>query len=157
MLKEEEVYNGAKRWLNNNGFIVVAGQPAKGVDHLPVIEIKKPSGDKGSKDSYKPDLIAYRLKDSAFCIVECKPKYNEGDYEKICSVLASAERKNAFYHELKQYQIINRVNYTKDFAYFDSTLFGIISFSGDPGPVKNMQKLIVSSWKGSATLIAPNK
>ncbi len=156
MLTEEEVYNGAKRWLNKNGYIVVAGQPARGVDHLPVIEIKNPTGDKGSKYSYKPDLIAYRLEDNAFCIVECKPEYNEGDYEKIVSVLSSKERKTAFYNELSQYRIFNKVNYTNGFEYFDSTLFGMLSFSGDAGPTKNIPKLIVSSWKGNATLIEPN-
>lgn len=157
MLTEEEVYNGAKRWLNKNGFIVVAGQPARGVDHLPVIEIKEPTGDKGSRNSYKPDLIAYRIEDNAFCIIECKPAYNEDDYEKIISVLSSNERKKAFYNELTQYRILNKVHYTKDFAYFDSSLFGIISFSGDSGPVKNIQKLIVTSWKGTAYLIESNK
>ena len=60
MLNEEEVYNGSKQWLIDNGFAVLAGQPARGVDHLPVIEIKESTGEKGSKFSYKPDLVAYK-------------------------------------------------------------------------------------------------
>jgi len=55
LLSEEEVYNGAKRWLRKNGYIVLAGQPARGVDHLPVIEIKQPTGDKENKLAYKPE------------------------------------------------------------------------------------------------------
>ena len=40
MLSEEEVYNGAKRILKNNNYTLLAGQPPRGVDHLPVVEIK---------------------------------------------------------------------------------------------------------------------
>ena len=43
MLTEEEVYNGTKNWLLNNGFSILAGQPPRGVDHLLVIEIKNPT------------------------------------------------------------------------------------------------------------------
>ncbi len=151
MLTEEEVYNGAKRWLRKNGFSVIAGQPARGVDHLPVIEIKLPSGDKGSRDAYKPDLVAY--KDGVFYIVECKPEYNEGDRIKILEVLNSEERIKYFYNELKQYQLLDRLNYSGTLGVFSTSIRGMLAFSGSAGPNCELSKLIVSDWKGTASFI----
>ena len=151
VLTEEEVYNGAKRWLRKNGYQVIAGQPARGVDHLPVIEIKLPSGDKGSRDSFKPDLVAY--KNETFFIIECKPEYNDGDRVKILEVLASRERLMHFYNELNQYQLLKRVGFTRDREFFFETVRGILAFSGALGPGCEMSKLIVKDWKGQATLV----
>lgn len=106
MLSEEEVYNGAKRWLMKNGYTILAGQPARGVDHLPVIEIKDPTGEKGSKDSYKPDLVAF--KDDVFFIVECKPAFDHGDNLKIQDVLSSLTRLQNLYIELSQYNLLKK-------------------------------------------------
>ena len=72
MLTEEEVYNGTKKILIKNNYTLLGGQPPRGVDHLPVIEIKSGlNREKGSKDSFKPDLVAYR--DGILIIIECKP------------------------------------------------------------------------------------
>lgn len=149
MLSEEEVYNGAKRWLRKNGFSILAGQPARGVDHLPVIEIKQPTGDKGSRDAYKPDLVAY--KDEKFYIIECKPGFDNGDLAKINDVLCSIERKANFYTELCQYQLLQRVHYDKGFDDFCYALEGILAFSGTWGPECNLHQLLVQDWKGIAT------
>lgn len=148
MLTEEEVYNGAKRWLRKNGFQVIAGQPARGVDHLPVIEIKQPSGDKGSRDAYKPDLVAY--KDEVFYIIECKPSFDYGDLEKVNDVLSSTERKKNFFIELSQYQLLMRVHYNKSFDVFCDSVEGVLAYSGETGPECNLHKLIVHDWKGLA-------
>ena len=81
-MTEEEVYLGCKNYLLKNGYKVIAGQPARGVDHLPVIEIKGDNdGTKGSKFSYKPDLVAF--KENFIYIIECKPKFDLGDYLKL--------------------------------------------------------------------------
>lgn len=149
-LTEEEVYNGAKRWLQQNGYIVLAGQPARGVDHLPVIEIKLPSGDKGSRDAYKPDLLAFR--DGIFYIIECKPAYNDGDRLKVLDVLRSDERLRHLYHELRQYRLLQRVGYEKSEAKFLQDVDGILAFSGAPCPTCELHQLIVADWKGHAAL-----
>ena len=148
MLTEEEVYNGAKRWLRKNDFIILAGQPARGVDHLPVIEIKQPTGDKGSKHAYKPDLVAY--KDDIFYIIECKPGFDEGDNEKINDVLSSSARLMHFYTELSQYQLLKKINYDKSFSDFSDSVKGVLAYSGDIGPNCSLHKLIVKTWQGSA-------
>ena len=150
MLTEEEVYNGAKRWLRKNGFLVIAGQPARGVDHLPVIEIKQPSGDKGSRYAYKPDLVAY--KDEVFYIIECKPGFDYGDLEKVNEVLNSTERKRNFFAELEQYHLLSRVQYDKPIEVFCDSIKGVLAFSGDLGPDCDLHKLLVVDWKGRATL-----
>ena len=58
-MREDEVYIYTKEWLKFNNFKIIAGQPPKGSDNIPVVEIKSLNNlDKGSKDSFKPDLIA---------------------------------------------------------------------------------------------------
>ena len=151
MLTEEEVYNGAKRWLHKNGFFVIAGQPARGVDHLPVIEIKHPTGDKGSKYSYKPDLVAY--KNSIFYIIECKPGYDSDDNTKINDVLSSETRLKSLYTEIEQYQLFNKIGYHPSFSNFKDSIEGVLAFSGSLGPNSNLHKLIVESWQGNAQWI----
>ena len=148
MLTEEEVYNGAKRWLRKNGFTVIAGQPARGVDHLPVIEIKNPTGDKGSKYSYKPDLVAY--KDKIFYIIECKPGFDSDDNTKINDVLSSETRLKSFFIEIEQYQLFGRIGYHPSFFEFKDSIEGVLAFSGPLGPACTLHKLIVETWQGQA-------
>lgn len=151
MLSEEEVYNGAKRWLQKNGYQVIAGQPARGVDHLPVVEIKRPTGNKGSRNAYKPDLIAYR--DGRFFIMECKPLFDLGDLKKLNEVLTSSDRLAQLYAELDQYHLLQRVGYGGSLSDFCSSVSGILAFSGAACPTCPLSQLIVADWKGSATLI----
>lgn len=150
-LTEEEVYNGTKRWLRKNGYILLAGQPPRGVDHLPVIEIKQPTGEKGSRDSYKPDLVAF--KDGIFYIIECKPGYDTGDLQKVTGILNSEARLFHFYRELQQYQLLHQVNYTAPYGEFRNCVAGILAFSGHYSTSCPLQQLIVTDWKGQARLI----
>lgn len=148
MLNEEEVYNGSKQWLIDNGFAVLAGQPARGVDHLPVIEIKESTGEKGSKFSYKPDLVAY--KDDVFYIIECKPKFNKNDNNKIINILESDARLYSFYTELEQYRLLQKVGYTKHYEEFKKSVQGVLAYSGPKREKTPLHHLIVKTWMGSA-------
>ena len=148
ILDEEEVYNGAKNWLLRNGFKVVAGQPARGVDHLPVIEIKGGEGDKGSLDAYKPDLVA--IFDGTVYIIECKPVFNLWDYRKILSVLEDENRLKNFYKELDQYKILEKYNIKPGAPHKTS---GIIAYSGPKeANNKDVLHLVVKSWRGEADI-----
>lgn len=151
MLSEEEVYNGCKNFLINNGYSVVAGQPPRGVDHLPVIEIKEDTGIKGSLSSYKPDMVAY--KDDIFYIIECKPQYNLGDRMKLNEMLSNKVRKQKLYVELSQYQIFKKVNYKNNSETFCASLVGVLAYSGVAAIVPELNQIIVENWKGLATLI----
>jgi hypothetical protein len=53
MLDENTLYEKVKNYLKTTGWIILGGQPARGTNHLPVIEVKdSPSrGSKGSKKS----------------------------------------------------------------------------------------------------------
>lgn len=130
ILDEERVYVGTKRFLKNNDYLVLAGQPPRGVDHIPVIEIKDPNfTDKGSKNAYKPDLVAF--KNNKFFIIECKPQYDLGDYDKLNSILSSNERLNTFYNELKQRGLFKKNNINLSFDDFKSSTFGVLSYSSE--------------------------
>ena len=150
MLTEEEVYNGAKNWLLSNGFSILAGQPPRGVDHLPVIEIKNPTGRKGSEAAYKPDLVAY--KNEEFYIIECKSKYDLCDDIKLHNILSSPERLFFFYIEMQQYKLFTKINYDKPFEDFSLYVKGMIANSEGYNPECELKQLIVSSWLGEATI-----
>lgn len=144
ILDEERVYIGTKRFLKNNDFLVLAGQPPRGVDHIPVIEIKDPNfTDKGSKNAYKPDLVAF--KNNAFFIIECKPQYDFGDYCKLKSVLLSDERLHAFYNELTQRGLLRKNNINLSYDYFKSNIFGVLSYSSDI-TTNDLYYIKVNNW-----------
>lgn len=150
MLTEEEVYNGTKNWLLNNGFSILAGQPPRGVDHLPVVEIKNPTGEKGSRDAYKPDLVAY--KNEIFFIIECKPKYDSGDDIKLHNVLSSQDRLFFFYRELQQYKLLSKINYNKSFDVFANHVNAMLANSESYKTECELKQLIVQSWLGDAIM-----
>lgn len=150
MLTEEEVYNGAKNWLQNNGFLILAGQPPRGVDHLPVIEIKNPTGEKGSRNAYKPDIVAY--KEGEFYIIECKPKYDLGDDMKLHNILSSHDRLFLFYRELQQYKLLKKANYNETFNMFVSHINGMLANSETYKRECILKQLVVKSWLGDAEM-----
>lgn len=98
-LPEDLVYIRTKRILQSHGFTIIAGQPPRGTDHLPVIEIKAPGGrPKGSGGAYKPDLVALRT--PWLLLGECKPEEDLGDIAKLREILGSDERRMALEAEL---------------------------------------------------------
>lgn len=103
-LNETQVFILVKSFLLDNGWQVLGGQPPSGTDLLPVIEIRDPAHKgKGSKGSYKPDLVAW--KDSKLAIIELKPSFNQPDRLKVNEVLASPERTKSLWESLIQRNI----------------------------------------------------
>ena len=85
-MREDEIYFYTKELLKLKNFKIIAGQPPNGSDNIPSIEIKESNHfDKGSKGSFKPDLVA--IDRNNFLIIECKPKYDFNDKKKLESVL----------------------------------------------------------------------
>ena len=149
-MTEEEVYQGSKHYLLNNGFILLAGQPPRGVDHLPVIEIKENNAEKGSKFAYKPDQVAY--KDGYFIIIECKPSFDYDDYLKLKSVINSPIRVRNFYTELQQYHLLEKAGFTESFDFFCSHLKISLAYSGEQNrKYSDINHIIVRNWQGDAS------
>lgn len=149
ILSEEKVYIGTKNFLLKNNFVLLGGQPPRGTDALPVIEVKTESNTtKGSKHSYKPDLVAY--KDPFFYIVECKPTYCKSDVDKLKSILDSEDRIYCFYSELKQRNILNNINYSCSFDDFKSSIKIVISYSGPPVIDTTVSHIVVKDFLGNA-------
>jgi len=96
------VYIATKTVLKQIGLKLIGGQPPNGTDSLPVIEIADPSIlSKGSKGSFKPDLIAFCPTRQKIVIVECKPEFSLSDVEKL--LLASDTKRLALLsQELRQ-------------------------------------------------------
>jgi hypothetical protein len=103
-LNETQVFLAVKQYLIREKWQVVGGQPPSGTDHLPVIEIRDPlHRGKGSKGSYKPDLIAWRA--SILAIIELKPTFNQPDRNKVNQVLNSPDRLDSLWESLIQRNI----------------------------------------------------
>ncbi len=148
-MTEEEVYLGTKNYLIKNNFTILAGQPPRGVDHIPVIEIKENSTDKGSKFSYKPDLIAY--KNFSFIIIECKPSFNIEDYKKLKSIINNNTRLEKLFIELEQYNLFKKINYTNSFEEFKKNIKISLAYSGNINTQYNdINHICVKDFKGVA-------
>jgi len=101
-MNETEVYIATKTVLKQLGLKLIGGQPPNGTDSFPVIEIADPSIlSKGSKGSFKPDLIAFCPKRQKIVIVECKPEFSLNDVEKLLQA-AEKNRLGALSQELYQ-------------------------------------------------------
>jgi len=156
MLNEEEVYNSTKKILKKNDFIILGGQPPRGVDHLPVIEIKSGlNHGKGSKDSFKPDLVAF--KDNIFYIIECKPVFNFGDHRKLCKILNSEKRILFFYLELNQRSILKKVSYSNSFEFFKHSIRGCLAYSGKFFSSNCLIHIVVENFLGKGKIIYPSR
>jgi len=110
------VYVLAKRGLLLSGWTVLGGQPPRGTNHLPVIEIKDPlrSG-KGSRGAYKPDLVAW-FPPHHLLIVECKPTHDNPDAVKLRAILADEARQRELWGEISQRGLLRRADIeTPDF------------------------------------------
>jgi hypothetical protein len=104
MSVEMDLYIALKGYLKDTGWEIVGGQPPSGSDHLPVVEIKLNHGlEKGSKESFKPDLLA--LRENQLMLFEIKPKYSQSDFEKLLTVLDSDQRINALWLELGERKV----------------------------------------------------
>lgn len=111
MMSETRVYLLTKRYLRGAGWEIVGGQPPNGTDSFPVIEISSPSvTEKGSKGSFKPDLIAVRRSDWVMTIIECKPAYSQPDVQKLAEAILP-DRLKLLYRELNQRGIPRRLNW----------------------------------------------
>lgn len=99
MSLETKLYIALKSYLKINGWHLIAGQPPSGTDHLPVLEIKSQVGDvKGSRDSYKPDLVA--VSTNTLLIVEIKPSYSANDDAKLIRTLTEGNRIESLWFEI---------------------------------------------------------
>ena len=154
-LREGEIYLGAKKWLQNEDWQVFAGQPPNGSDDIPVIEIKLLSNtDKGSRGSYKPDLVA--TKEGSIMIVECKPNHSDSDAAKLIEILSSMERKRALFEELEQRKLIKKLPIAQQgFDLFHRQVKGMLAHSGRPKEQRELYTLVVKDKIGNAELFPP--
>ena len=101
-MNETEIYIATKTVLKRMGLKLIGGQPPNGTDSFPVLEIADPSVlSKGSKGSFKPDLVAFCAKRQKVIIIECKPEFSSSDVEKLLKTV-DKNRLGLFSQELRQ-------------------------------------------------------
>ena len=155
-MNEDQIYISSKIWFKNNNFIILAGQPPNGSDHIPVIEIKESSNiDKGSRGSYKPDLVVQ--KNNSIIVVECKPRFDKNDQEKLSNIIYSEDRKKELFKELVQRKLINKDKEQLNYNNFISNLRYCMSFSGENNKLDKICYLKIFDDNGNAELIQPKE
>jgi hypothetical protein len=156
-MREDEVYVSAKVWFRNNGFAAIAGQPPSGCDNIPTVEIKDLTNrEKGSKGSFKPDLIVANIEN--LIIVECKPLDNSEDEQKLLEVDRSVDRLSQLYKELGQRGIFARRRLHdaySNFTDFVTKARYCLAHGGIPRPMDRVITLSLSSIDGEGQLFQP--
>ena len=153
-MREDEVYRASKKWFVDQEFQLLAGQPPRGTDRLPVVEIKAPNGKgKGSLGSFKPDLIV--ANSNVVLIVECKPRYDKGDVEKLLSIRDDLRRLDALVSELRQRRLFERRGLGEFYPSSESIRSSVryaVSYEGTPEVGDEIYSLVFeegSSMMGS--------
>jgi len=97
--KEEEIYLKFKDKMLQEGWVLVAGEPPKGTENRPVLEIK-PKKTKGSKNSIKPDAVFLRTDE--LLIVEFKEKFSKEDEARMIGLIESKSLKNSLKEAIEE-------------------------------------------------------
>jgi hypothetical protein len=155
-MREDGVYLATKRFLKANGWLMLAGQPPNGCDHLPVVEIKAPNRtEKGSKGTYKPDLIAYRK--GVLLLVECKPVHDEGDAQKLRGILMDSSRCQELITELVQRNILNRHQIKVAIDELQSGIRGALAHAGSVLPMVDLVVISLDDRTGCGRFYPPTR
>ncbi len=153
-MREDEVYVATKNWFIANKFIALAGQPPNGCDNIPTIEIKKNTNvSKGSFGSFKPDLIF--ANQNYFILVECKPRDDLKDEQKLLEVDADISRKKLLYFEITQRGILVRRKldlFFPTFEIFEKKLRYCLAHSEDSRLMSKLSTLSLRDLSGNGIL-----
>lgn len=153
LLSEGEVYVGAKRLLESQGWTLLAGQPPNGRDHLPVVEIKWTGREGiGSEGALRPDLVAVR--GEVLLVVECKPTHDAADAGKLRRVLGSEDRRRLLVEELRQRHLFERRGFQRRAAWEDRVAGGL-SHSGSVRRLPDLWVIAVRSAAGDGQVHPP--
>lgn len=152
-MREDEVYFHTKELLSQSGLVIVAGQPPRGTDRVPVIEVKTAENRaKGSRGSFKPDLVA--ANDRVILIVECKPTFSPADVEKLRALQSSDDRRRNLAEEIVQRGLLRRHQIgaaTPNWRDIEGRLRCAVSYHGDPVSLDDMFVICIGST-GSGTV-----
>ncbi len=140
-MREDLVYIKTKSWLVDSSWAVLAGQPPRGTDHLPIVEIKDSfNRAKGSAGAFIPDLVA--RKSHFLALIECKPVYDELDRLKLEGILGSEQRLAALFADLSQKRLVSK----RDCS--GLTVLGLLAHGGPPGPTSGIVGQLLVSGEG---------
>jgi len=156
-MREDLIYILTKKFFLKKNFTLIAGQPPSGSDNLPVLEIKTNKKEKGSKDSYIPDLVVMNY--DYVVIIECKPRFNQGDIDKIDEIDNNELRIKNFYNEIISRNLLikyNFLNYFSDYEIFKNKLRYCLTFSGNFSELEKINIVNFYENKSSKFIEAKN-
>lgn len=152
-MREDEVYFYTKKWLISDGVKILAGQPPRGTDRFPIIEVKSGTNPNlGSRGAFKPDLIG----GTALTIVlfECKPSFSFDDVEKLRSIRDNGLRRAALVDEICQRRVLvtNGLGSSyRDPTSVDRALRFAVAYTGSQTRVPDIYSLVLQE-DGSGSL-----
>lgn len=145
-MREDEVYSLTKKWFLANEFKLLAGQPPRGTDRIPVLEIKSSNNQaKGSKGSYKPDLLV--ANSEVVVLVECKPIFSKSDVIKLAEISENSRRQSMLFNEMFQRGLLIKHgldHIVSSSAILSQKLRYCIAYSGEFVPLVTGYSLVVS-------------
>ena len=158
-MTEARVYIAARDWFKERGMEAMAGQPPNGCDTIQVVEIKDGiNTGKGSKGSYKPDLLVGNS--SYLVVVECKPGFSRSDELKLESVMDSLVRRQLLYRELNQRRIFEKrglMDCYSDFKAFNQRLIFCLANGDSVAPRKRIFNLCLVEPLDFSRLVIPEE
>jgi hypothetical protein len=154
VVREDEVYFYTKNWMLDSGYLILGGQPPRGTDRFPVIEIRSDAiQEKGSRASFKPDLVV--ATPNELLVIECKPVFDEQDVIKLDSISRSGVRLKALVDHLRQRRSLERNGHPlairSDDYLVEHTKF-CIAYSGTHRPIQGLYSLVFKPDGSTATL-----
>jgi hypothetical protein len=157
-MNESRVRINAWAWFERQGFQIIAGQPPNGCGKVPTIEIKSEANKaKGSKGSFKPDLIAINY--HQVIVIECKPLFSEADELKLEAIKNHLARRQSLYRELHQRRLFFKHGLDKvyvDYRSFEDRLTYCLANCENVSPRKYVLNLNVGDPYESSTLVYPD-
>jgi len=139
MLNESEIYLSIKKWLKENEWVILGGEPPGGTNDIPLLELKDIDYmGKGSKGSKKIDVISYQ--NGFFLLLELKSRFSYSDVRKLNEIVGDKNWRLAFIMALREKRVFENSGITlpSESLYIDTTRYYIKSvgfnYTGKVGP-----------------------
>jgi hypothetical protein len=130
MSKEENVvYQKLKKYLQQQSWIILGGEPPGGTNHIPVIEVRDSLNfEKGSKGSKKIDLVAF--KSPFFLLLELKASYSSCDIRKLNNLINYQSGREAFLNALLAKELLKSNNINIDYRQYTASAHYLVKSVG---------------------------
>ncbi len=146
-MNEEDVYIKTKKFLLENNWKPLGGDPPKGTD-LPRLEIKKPGKTQSLRkngESIINDLVFE--KNGKILLIENKPSFDRGDVKKLRELTSNREWRISILEAMKSRNLLSKLEEVeKEDIVSGECLFKVLAFGGRPR--SELNGFVQICWNG---------